>query len=129
MRELTESTKEQVESLTKSIGALEKVAAIEEARAEEAKRGTAKGRDHELDVETLLGALIAVTGDGLDDVSNVIGLDGSKKGDKVVYVRGGMPIVTEEKCTQPNHRSQGSCPTQRSDAQPRRRHRHADRRS
>lgn len=99
--ELTESTKEQVESLTKSITALEKVAAIEEARAEEAKRGTAKGRDHELDVETLIGNLVAVTGDGLDDVSTVFGIDGTKKGDKVIYVRGGVPIVTEEKCTKP----------------------------
>lgn len=101
VNELTESTKEQVESLTKSINAIEKVAAIEEARLEEAKRGTAKGRDHELDVETLIGNLVAVTGDGLDDVSTVVGLDGSKKGDKVISVRGGVTIVTEEKCTKP----------------------------
>ncbi len=101
VNELTESTKDQVESLTNSIGALEKVAAIEEARLEEAKRGTAKGRDHELQVETLLGNLVAVTGDGLDDVSTVIGIDGTKKGDKVITVRTGMPIVTEEKCTVP----------------------------
>lgn len=98
--DLTDSTKEQVESLTKSIGALDKVAAIEEARIAEAKRGTAKGRDHEIDVETLLGNLVAVTGDGLDDVSNVIGIAGTKKGDKVLSIRGGVPIVTEEKCTQ-----------------------------
>jgi hypothetical protein len=99
--ELTESTKEQVESLTTSLGVLEKVAAIEEARLEEAKRGTAKGRDHELDVELLLGDLVAVTGDGLDDVSNETGLDGTKKGDKVIRPRGGVAIVTEEKCTKP----------------------------
>lgn len=97
--ELTESTKEQVESLTTSLGVLEKVAAIEEARLEEAKRGTAKGRDHELDVESLLGDLVAVTGDGLDDVSTETGLDGTKKGDKVIRPRGGVAIVTEEKCT------------------------------
>lgn len=99
--ELTESTKEQVESLTTSLGVLEKVAAIEEARLEEAKRGTAKGKEHEHDVESLLGELVAVTGDGLDDVSDVFGLDGTKKGDKVIRPRGGVSIVTEEKCTKP----------------------------
>jgi hypothetical protein len=99
--DLTESTKEQVESLTTSLGVLEKVAAIEEARLEEAKRGTAKGKDHEHDVESLLGDLVTVTGDGLDDVSDVFGLDGSRKGDKVIRPRGGVDIVTEEKCTKP----------------------------
>lgn len=44
---------------------------------------------------------MAVTGDGLDDVSNVFGLDGTKKGDKVIRPRGGVAIVTEEKCTKP----------------------------
>jgi len=107
VNELTESTREQVESLTNSIGALEKVAAIEEARLKEAKRGTAKGRDHELEVETLLGNLVAVSGDGLDDVSTVIGIDGTKKGDKVINVRAGIPIVTEEKCTQPVTEAKG----------------------
>lgn len=97
--ELAESTKQQVESLTTSLAVLERVAAIEQARLEEAKRGTAKGRDHELDVESLLGDLVAVTGDGLDDVSTEIGLDGTKKGDKVIRPRGGVAIVTEEKCT------------------------------
>ncbi|MFM8857705.1 MAG: hypothetical protein ACKOI2_10995, partial [Actinomycetota bacterium] len=99
--DLAESTREDIESLRKSIAALDKVAAAEEARLAEAKKGTAKGREHELTVETLLGAMVAVTGDELDDVSTVIGLDGSKKGDKVVLVQGGVPIVTEEKCTQP----------------------------
>jgi len=99
--ELTESTKEQVESLTTSLGVLEKVAAIEEARLEEAKRGTAKGFDHEHVVESLLGDLVAVTGDGLDDVSLEFGVDGTRKGDKVIRPRGGLPIVTEEKCTKP----------------------------
>jgi hypothetical protein len=62
---------------------------------------TAKGRDHELDVESLLGDLVAVTGDGLDDVSKVPGLDGTMKGDKVIRPRGGVAIVAEEKCTKP----------------------------
>ena len=101
VNELAESTRQQVESLTNSIGALEKVAAIEEARIEEAKKGTAKGRDHELDVESLLGELVAVTGDGLDDVSTEYGLAGTRKGDKVIRPRGGVLIVTEEKCTKP----------------------------
>lgn len=99
--ELAESTKHNIESLTTSLGVLDKVAAIEAARLEEAKRGTAKGREHELDVESLLGELVAVAGDGLDDVSTVTGLDGNKKGDKVIRPRGGVPIVTEEKCTNP----------------------------
>jgi hypothetical protein len=99
--DMAESTKEQVESFTSSVGMLEKVAAIEAARLEEAKRGTAKGRDHEHDVESLLGDLVVVAGDGLDDVSDVPGLDGSKKGDKVIRPRGGVAIVTEEKWTKP----------------------------
>ena len=97
-KEEVKSFREQVESFTNSAGILAKVAASEEARLEEAKRGTAKGRDHERDVESLLGDLVAVTGDGLDDVSNVVGLDGTRKGDKVIRPRGGVPIVTEEKC-------------------------------
>lgn len=99
--ELTEATKEQVDSLTKSLAVLEKVAAIEEARLEEARKGTAKGFDHERDVEALLGELVAVAGDGLDDVSLVPGIMGTKKGDKVITPRGGAAIVTEEKCTKP----------------------------
>jgi hypothetical protein len=99
--ELTEATKEQVDSLTKSLAVLEKVAAIEEARLEEARKGTAKGLDHERDVEALLGELVAVAGDGLDDVSTVPGIMGTKKGDKVITPRGGAAIVTEEKCTKP----------------------------
>lgn len=99
--EEVESFRKHVESFTTSAGILAKVAAIEEARLEEAKRGTAKGKDHELNVESLLGDLVAVTGDGLDDVSNVFGLDGTRQGDKVIRPRGGVPIVTEEKCTKP----------------------------
>ncbi len=99
--ELTEATQEQVDSLTKSLAVLEKVAAIEEARLDEARKGTAKGLDHERDVEALLGELVAVAGDGLDDVSLVPGIAGTKKGDKVITPRGGAAIVTEEKCTKP----------------------------
>jgi hypothetical protein len=99
--DLTEATKEQVDSLTTSLAILEKVAAIEEARLAEAKKGTAKGFDHERDVESLLGQLVAVTGDGLDDVSLVTGILGTKKGDKVITPKGGATIVTEEKCTKP----------------------------
>jgi hypothetical protein len=62
-------------------------------------RGTAKGLEHEYDVETLLGELVAIGGDSLDDVSTVPGLLGTKKGDKTITPRGGCTIVTEEKCT------------------------------
>jgi hypothetical protein len=78
---------------------IEKVAAAEEARWAEAQRGTAKGIDHEVDTESLLGELVSVTGDSLDDVSTVIGECGSKKGGKTITPRGGCTIVTEEKCT------------------------------
>jgi len=97
--EMTDATKEHVESLAKNVAIIDKVAAADEARLNEAARGTAKGIDHELDVETLLGELVGASGDGLDDVSHVTGLEASKKGDKVIRPRGGVPIVTEEKCT------------------------------
>lgn len=98
--DLAIATTDQLETLTKSLAILEKVAAVEEARLEEAKRGTAKGFDHESDVESLLGELVSIAGDGLDDVSTVVGLAGNKKGDKVIKPRAGVSIVTEEKCTQ-----------------------------
>ncbi|MDW3217096.1 MAG: hypothetical protein R8F63_00675 [Acidimicrobiales bacterium] len=97
--EMTDATKEHVESLAKNVAIIDKVAAAEEARLKEAARGTAKGIEHEIDVETLLGELVGASGDGLDDVSTVAGLGGSKKGDKVIRPRGGVAIVTEEKCT------------------------------
>jgi len=99
VRELTDTTKDTMETLTKSVAMLDKVAAAEQARLTEAARGTAKGLDHEDIVETLLGELVAVGGDSLDDVSTMLGLAGSKKGDKVITPRGGVGIVTEEKCT------------------------------
>jgi hypothetical protein len=98
--DLAEATSRQVETLTKSVGILEKVAAVEEARLAEARKGTAKGFDHEADVESLLGELVGIAGDSLDDVSTVVGLAGNKKGDKVIKPREGCSIVTEEKCTQ-----------------------------
>lgn len=99
VHELAEATHENMERLTKSLGALERIAAVEKARAEEAEKGTAKGFQHELDTETLLGELVAVAGDSLDDVSTTPGLQGTKKGDKTITPRGGCTIVTEEKCT------------------------------
>ena len=63
------------------------------------RRAPPRGLDHEFDTETLLGELVSVTGDGLDDVSTVVGLEGTKKGDKVITPRNGCAIVTEEKCT------------------------------
>jgi hypothetical protein len=99
VNDLTETTRETIERLTRSMATLEKVAAAEEARLAEAQRGTAKGLRHELDTESLLGELVSVTGDSLDDVSTVIGLEGTKKGDKTITPRGGSTIVTEEKCT------------------------------
>ena len=100
VKELAETTAETTAKLAHSVAALEKVAAIEAARAAESDRGTAKGIAHELTVEALLGELVSVAGDGLDDVSTVVGLMGTKKGDKVITPFGGVPIVTEEKCTQ-----------------------------
>lgn len=97
--ELAEANHDAMERLTKTIAALEVVAAAEKARAEEAAKGTAKGIDHEHDVETLLGELVAIGGDGLDDVSTVTGSLGTKKGDKRITPKGGCAIVTEEKCT------------------------------
>lgn len=99
VREMTEATQEDLESLRESIAVIGKVAAADQARLDESIRGTAKGIEHELDVETLLGELVSASGDGLDDVSTVTGLKGSKKGDKVIRPRGGVAIVTEEKCT------------------------------
>jgi hypothetical protein len=52
---------------------------------------------HQLDARLANGW----AGDGLDDVSEVFGLDGTRKGDKVIRPRGGVAIVTEEKCTKP----------------------------
>ena len=99
VKDLAESTQETMERLTKSMAILDKVAAVEEARLAEAQRGTAKGLDHEYDTESLLGELVAVAGDSLDDVSTVTGLQGTQKGDKTITPRGGCTIVTEEKCT------------------------------
>lgn len=98
--ELAEATTNQVKSLTESLTLLEKVAAVEEARLEEASRGTAKGLEHERNVETLLGELVGAAGDGLDDVSTIVGLAGNKQGDKVIRPKQGCSIVTEEKYTQ-----------------------------
>jgi hypothetical protein len=99
VKEVTEATQDTVERLTKSMAIIEKVAAVEDARLAEAQRGTAKGLDHEFETESLLGELVAVTGDSLDDVSTLLGERGTKKGDKTVTPRGGCTIVTEEKCT------------------------------
>ena len=99
VKELAEATQDTMDRLVKSMAILDKVAAAEEARFIEAKRGTAKGLEHEYDTETLLGELVAVAGDSLDDVSTVVGLLGTKKGDKTITPRNGCIIVTEEKCT------------------------------
>jgi hypothetical protein len=100
VRELGAQTHELIQQLTKTIGELDRVAAAEAARADEAAVGTRKGIAHELDVEQLLGELIGAAGDSLDDVSTVVGVAGTKKGDKTITPRGGCMIVTEEKCTQ-----------------------------
>jgi len=99
VKDLAESTQETMDRLAKSMAVLDKVAAVEEARLAEAQRGTAKGLHHEYDTESLLGDLVAVAGDSLDDVSTVVGLQGTKKGDKTITPKGGCSIVTEEKCT------------------------------
>jgi hypothetical protein len=97
--QLSESSNESMTRLGKSIAALERVAAAEEARLAEMSKGTSKGLVHEKEVEFLLGELVAVGGDSLDDVSTVPGLLGTKKGDKTITPRRGCMIVTEEKCT------------------------------
>lgn len=97
--EISEAAHETMEKLASSVATLDKVAAAEEARLAEAERGTAKGIDHETEVESLLGELVAVGGDSLEDVSTVPGLLGTKKGDKTITPRGGCSIVTEDKCT------------------------------
>jgi hypothetical protein len=98
VEQIAETTEESLERLSRGLATLEKVAAVEEARLAEAQRGTAKGLEHEQDAETLLGELVGVCGDSLDDVSTVPGVDGTKKGDKTITPRGGCTIVTEEKC-------------------------------
>ncbi len=95
VEELSEATQDHVERLTQALDTLEKVAAVEEARLVEAQRGHAKGRDHELDVEALLGDIVT-PGDSIDDVSTVPGIMGSRRGDKVITPLGGCTIVTEE---------------------------------
>jgi hypothetical protein len=99
VKDIAEASQDTMDRLTKSMVLLEKVAAVEQARLAEAAKGTAKGLDHERDTESLLGELVAVAGDSLDDVSTVAGLEGNKKGDKTITPRGGCTIVTEEKCT------------------------------
>jgi hypothetical protein len=99
VRDLTEATQDNVERLARSMAVIEKVAEVEQTRLDEARRGTAKGLDHEATTEMLLGELVAVGGDSLDDVSTVPGLRGSKKGDKTITPRGGVTIVAEDKCT------------------------------
>ncbi len=59
VKELAEATQDTMDRLVKSMAILDKVAAAEEARFIEAKRGTAKGLEHEYDTETLLGELVA----------------------------------------------------------------------
>jgi hypothetical protein len=84
------------EALAESLAKRRSIAAAEEARLKEAQRGSAKGREHEISTEAALGELLAVTGDGLDDVSTVLGVDGSKRGDKILQVKGGCRIVIED---------------------------------
>ena len=97
--ELSDATQGTLEKLASAIANLERVVAVEQARQLEAARGSAKGIDHELATEALLGEFVAVTGDGLDDVSTVLGLQGTKKGDKIILPLGGVRICTEEKST------------------------------
>ncbi len=99
VQDLTESNQESVERLTKALTSLERVAAVEEARLAESQRGTAKGNDHERTTEELLGELVSVAGDSLDDVSTSTGVTGSKRGDKVVTPKGGIRIAVEDKAT------------------------------
>ncbi len=102
VKKLAESTVEDISKLHNSIGALDRVAAAEAARLGESERGTAKGREHERDVESLLGEILIVTQDSMEDKSEKYGLSGSKVGDKLITVSSGKMtsyIVTEDKKT------------------------------
>ena len=102
VKKLAESTVEDLTKLQKSISSLDRVAAVEAARLEESERGTAKGREHERDVESLLGEILIVTQDSMEDKSEEYGMSGSKVGDKLITIRSGKMtsyIVTEDKKT------------------------------
>ena len=99
---LADSTVTEMTKLRSSISALDRVAAAETARLEESEKGTAKGRAHERDVERLLGEILVVTQDSMENKSEEYGLSNSKVGDKLITVRSGTMtsyIVTEDKKT------------------------------
>jgi hypothetical protein len=97
VQELAQETNDTMTKLAASVATLDSVAAAEKARAEEAARGHAKGLDHEADTEALLGELVGATGDSLEDVSTVEGVDARRTGDKVITPKSGCRIVIEDK--------------------------------
>ena len=102
VKKLADSTVDEMRKLHESISALERVAAAEAARLEESEKGTAKGREHERDVERLLGEILTVTQDSMENKSEEYGHSGSKVGDKLITVSSGKItsyIVTEDKKT------------------------------
>jgi hypothetical protein len=96
---LSDDTRRLHKDLTEAMQSIQVLMAAETARQAEAGRGTAKGLDFEARVEALLGELVSVTGDELEDVSREAGLGGNKKGDHVIRVAGGCRIAVEEKAS------------------------------
>ena len=64
---ITDADRRRMAILSESLSTLQAIAAAEEARVKEAAKGSLKGRDHEISTESILGDLLAVTGDGLDE--------------------------------------------------------------
>jgi hypothetical protein len=76
------SLNQRLDQLTGQVRDLATAATANHARAEEAERGTAKGRRFE---DTCLAALTQlVPGGGVNDTSTIDGADGTKKGDATV---------------------------------------------
>ncbi|MCP3975545.1 MAG: hypothetical protein GY720_13755 [bacterium] len=75
-----------LDQLSKSVSQMEKQLGTERAVAEEARKGTAKGRKFEDLVGEVLTSIAAGYGDSLEPLGNTVGADGSKIGDFVLTV-------------------------------------------
>ena len=111
VKKLADSTADEMKMLRKSINEIDRIAAVEAARLEESEKGTAKGYEHERDVERLLGEILIVTQDSMENKSEEYGQSGTKVGDKLVMVRSGKMtsyIVTEDKKTAKKYTEQAA---------------------
>ena len=111
VKKLADSTADEMKMLRKSINEIDRIAAVEAARLEESEKGTAKGYEHERDVERLLGEILIVTQDSMENKSEEYGQSGTKVGDKLVTVRSGKMtsyIVTEDKKTAKKYTEQAA---------------------